>query len=91
MHLLCTQSFVFKKSPTLMGSCSQNGDFELNMTTFGKLSIENSHPAGPFVRPHTYFGVQTIAALSDAIFKKHFRKHKSEEETVFISQKNICE
>jgi hypothetical protein len=25
-----------------MGFCSQNGDFELNITTFRKLSIENS-------------------------------------------------
>ena len=72
-----------------MGSYSQNGDFELNMTTFGKLSIENSHPAGPFVRPHTYFGVRTISALSDAIFKKHFRKQKSEEESVYFSEKYL--
>lgn len=35
------------------------------------------------------FGVRTIAALSDAVFKKHFRKHKSEEESVYFSEKYL--
>ena len=34
--------FILEESPTLKGSCSQNGDFEINMATFRKLSIENS-------------------------------------------------